>query len=83
MSDVAYAPSMTTLAGSRPAVVTFLIRLVREKPLGAVGGAVFLVFLLCGIFADFLAPYGVTDLEMPATPQRVWQAINAGRQAAE
>ena len=44
MSDVAYAPSMTTLAGSRPAVVTFLIRLVREKPLGAVGGAVFLVF---------------------------------------
>lgn len=64
MSDVAYAPSMTTLAGSRPAVVTFLIRLVREKPLGAVGGAVFLVFLLCGIFADFLAPYGVNETNM-------------------
>ena len=64
MSDVAYAPSMSTLAGPRPALVTFLIRLVREKPLGAVGGAVFLVFLLCGIFADFLAPYGVNETNM-------------------
>ena len=64
MSDLAYAPPMTTLAGSRPAVVTFLTRLVREKPLGAVGGAVFLVFLLCGIFADFLAPYGVNETNM-------------------
>lgn len=64
MSDLAYAPAMTTLAGSRPALVTFLIRLVREKPLGAVGGAVFLVFLLCGIFADFLAPYGVNETNM-------------------
>ena len=64
MSDLAYAPAMTTLAGPRPALVTFLIRLVREKPLGAVGGAVFLVFLLCGIFADFLAPYGVNETNM-------------------
>lgn len=64
MSDLAYAPAMTTLAGQRPAVVTFLVRLVREKPLGAVGGAVFLVFLLCGIFADFLAPYGVNETNM-------------------
>ena len=64
MSDAAYAPTMSTLAGPRPAVVTFLVRLVREKPLGAVGGAVFLVFLLCGIFADFLAPYGVNETNM-------------------
>ena len=64
MSDAAYAPTLATLAGPRPAVVTFLIRLVREKPLGAVGGAVFLVFLLCGIFADFLAPYGVNETNM-------------------
>ena len=64
MSDAAYAPTMSTLAGPRPALVTFLVRLVREKPLGAVGGAVFLVFLLCGIFADFLAPYGVNETNM-------------------
>jgi carbon-monoxide dehydrogenase large subunit len=24
---------------------------------------------------DALAPLGVTDLEMPATPERVWRAI--------
>ncbi|MGC9960444.1 MAG: molybdopterin cofactor-binding domain-containing protein [Acidimicrobiales bacterium] len=24
---------------------------------------------------DALSPYGITDLEMPATPERVWQAI--------
>jgi carbon-monoxide dehydrogenase large subunit len=28
-----------------------------------------------GALLDALAPLGVTDLEMPATPQRVWQAI--------
>jgi len=42
-------------------LVDFLIRLVREKPLGAVGAVITLVLLLTGIFADFLAPYGVND----------------------
>ena len=49
---------------ARPPLVAFLVRLVREKPLGAVGGAVFLVFLLCGVFADFLAPYGVNETNL-------------------
>ena len=26
---------------------------------------------------DALAPLGVTDIAMPATPERVWQAINS------
>jgi carbon-monoxide dehydrogenase large subunit len=26
---------------------------------------------------DALAPLGVKELEMPASPQRVWQAIHA------
>ena len=70
MSDVAYIPSLNPvpplnpLTPLRPAPVAFAIRLIREKPLGAVGGAVFLVFLLCGIFADFLAPYGVNETNM-------------------
>ena len=42
----------------------FLARLWREKPLGAAGGIVFLVFLLCGIFADVLAPYGVNETNL-------------------
>ena len=36
-----------------------LFRLVREKPLGAVGGAIFLALLIIGIFADFIAHDGV------------------------
>jgi len=39
------------------ALVGLLIRLVKEKPLGTVGGVITLLLLLTGIFADFLAPY--------------------------
>ena len=39
----------------------FLIRLVKEKPLGAVGGFITLALLVTGIFADFLAPYGMNE----------------------
>jgi carbon-monoxide dehydrogenase large subunit len=27
---------------------------------------------------DALAPYGIDHIEMPATPQRIWQIINNG-----
>jgi peptide/nickel transport system permease protein len=37
-------------------------RLFRDKPLGAVAGVVFLLFLFCGVFADFLAPYGFNEI---------------------
>ena len=52
------------LATRRPASPTwrFVQRLFREKPLGAIGGLVFLAFLFCGIFADFLAPYGMNQI---------------------
>jgi aerobic carbon-monoxide dehydrogenase large subunit len=29
--------------------------------------------------ADALAPYGVTDIDMPATPERVWRALEEAR----
>jgi peptide/nickel transport system permease protein len=38
------------------------LRLMREKPLGAAGAAVCLLFLLCGIFAAWLAPYGFNEI---------------------
>jgi peptide/nickel transport system permease protein len=59
---------MATLAATLPPrrargpLRRFLLRLVREKPLGAAGGLVFLLFLLCGIFADVLAPYGMNQI---------------------
>ncbi|MEM7078944.1 MAG: ABC transporter permease [Pseudomonadota bacterium] len=36
----------------------------REKRLGAIGGIIFLLFLLCGIFADLLAPYGMNETNL-------------------
>ncbi|MBA7479098.1 Glutathione transport system permease protein GsiD [subsurface metagenome] len=38
-------------------LIEAVIRLVREKPLGVVGGIITLLLLLTGIFADFLTPY--------------------------
>lgn len=37
-------------------------RLFREKPLGAAGMVICLIFLFCGIFADVLAPYGMNEI---------------------
>ena len=41
-----------------------LLRLVRDKPLGAFGGAVFLIFLVCGMLAPLLAPYGANQTDL-------------------
>ncbi len=41
----------------------FFARLFREKHLGAVGGIIFLILLLTGIFANLLAPYGYNDID--------------------
>ena len=60
MSDVLSMP-MTEPATPR---FGFVRRLVREKPLGAIGGAIFVFFLFCGVFADVLAPYGVNETDM-------------------
>jgi hypothetical protein len=40
----------------------FFSRLFREKPLGAIGAVVCLIFLFAGIFADVLAPYGFNQI---------------------
>jgi len=46
----------------RGPVLHFIGRLFREKPLGAAGGVLFVLFLLCGVFADVLAPYGYNQI---------------------
>lgn len=55
IAPVGAAPALPKPAG-------FIRRLFRDKPLGAAGGVVFLVFLFCGIFADVLAPYGMNEI---------------------
>ena len=47
----------------RPAApLGFIGRLFRDKPLGAFGFVVCVIFLFCGIFADVLAPYGYNQI---------------------
>ncbi|MGI9475621.1 MAG: xanthine dehydrogenase family protein molybdopterin-binding subunit [Hyphomicrobiaceae bacterium] len=54
-----------------------------RNPLGVKGageaGTVGAVACLTGALLDALAPIGVTDLPMPATPQRLWRAIQNAR----
>lgn len=44
----------------------FLNRLVREKPLGTIGGIIVILFLFTAIFCDFLAPYGMNEMDRKA-----------------
>ena len=61
MSAVAMtAPPLALPATPMPA--GFLKRLFRDKPLGAAGGVIFVLFLFCGLFADWLAPYGMNQI---------------------
>ena len=46
--------------------VDLLIRLVREKPMGTVGGVIVLILLLTAIFANWIAPYGFNFMELTA-----------------
>jgi peptide/nickel transport system permease protein len=49
----------------------FFVRLVKEKPMGTVGGVIVLVLLLSGIFANILATEGINDIhpqDMLAAP---------------
>ncbi len=39
-------------------------RLIKEKPLGTVGAVITLLLLLTGVFADFLAPYGMNEVSV-------------------
>jgi peptide/nickel transport system permease protein len=45
-------------------VVDLLIKLVKTKPLGTLGGVIVLVLLFTGIFANFLAPYGMNEVSL-------------------
>lgn len=50
-----------TEAKQRAWLVAFLKRLAKEKPLGTIGLVITLILLLTGIFADFIAHYGMNE----------------------
>ncbi len=65
------------------------VTLCTHNPLGVKGcgevGAIGSPPAVINAIVDALSPLGVKDISMPATPQKVWQAIQgaSGRQAAE
>lgn len=61
MTIVLNAPGVTRPRRGH-ATLKFIGRLFREKPLGAAGAVIFIAFLFCGLFADFLAPYGYNQI---------------------
>ncbi len=87
MADVAFPATDSAAArfGRRlRGAVDFIRRLCRQKPLGAVGAFICLVFLVAGIFADFLAPYGFNqimpiDRLKPPSWQHPFGTDNLGR----
>ena len=52
------------------------------KP-GSEGGAAVAPAAIANAIVDALSEYGVTHIELPATPERVWRAMRAGSSAAE
>jgi peptide/nickel transport system permease protein len=56
------APVAVQTHKRRPLLVDLIARMVREKPLGTVGGAIVLLLLLTGILADVVAPYGESEI---------------------
>ncbi|MBV8200850.1 MAG: molybdopterin-dependent oxidoreductase, partial [Acidobacteria bacterium] len=57
-----------------------------HNPIGVKGvgevGAIGVPPAVINAVLDALAPLGVTDIQMPATPERVWRAIAAAAPAA-
>jgi carbon-monoxide dehydrogenase large subunit len=53
------------------------------NPLGAKGvgetGTIASTAAVMNAVVDALAPFGITDIDMPATPERVWRAIEEAR----
>jgi peptide/nickel transport system permease protein len=64
MSHFREIPALEAERKRRNALVSFFARLVREKPLGLVGGIIVLMMLLCGIFADLLAQYPMDEIHL-------------------
>ena len=64
MSDATAIPSAEIAPKRSSRLADFFIRLVKEKPLGAVSGIIILILIFVAIFADVLAPYGFLELHL-------------------
>ncbi len=84
MSQGIDTPVLGRASVNRSLVGDLLFRLLREKPLGVVGAAVVLTLLVCGSFADLLAPYGISEINLEdrmasPSPKHLLGADHLGR----
>ena len=63
-------------AGSNP--VPTALNPLGAKGAGEAGTVGALPAVMCAV-VDALAPYGVEDLDMPATAERIWRALSGAR----
>ncbi len=71
-------------APAAPRQAGFLLRLFRDKPLGAAGGVLMLLFIVVGLFAPWIAPFGYNDIApierlKPPSPEHWFGTDNLGR----
>ncbi|MBI2159607.1 MAG: ABC transporter permease [Candidatus Rokubacteria bacterium] len=60
----AVAVDVYTLPPARPWYTDVVVRILRRKPLGTIGGAIVIVMLLAAVFADLLTPYGFAQTSL-------------------
>jgi peptide/nickel transport system permease protein len=80
----AVAPGNAVPAQRVPKPAGFLVRLFRDKPLGAAGGVMMVVFLVIGIIGPWIAPYGFNDISpadrlLPPSAEHWFGTDNIGR----
>ncbi len=80
--------SFMDYAMPRATTVPFFETLIQEEPAtshphgirpGGEGGTTPALALVVNAIVDALSDLGVTHVDMPATPERVWRAIQAAR----
>jgi peptide/nickel transport system permease protein len=64
MSDSTTTSVTTPRTARRTGLIDFLTRLVKTKPLGTAGAAVFLILIFVAIFSDAVAPYPHNELHV-------------------
>jgi peptide/nickel transport system permease protein len=62
MRVAAGAPAPAADGGRPQRAAVFIARLFRDKPLGAAGGVICVLFLMCGLFADVIAQHGMNEI---------------------
>lgn len=82
MAAIAPGNAVAAPRASRPA--GFLLRLFRDKPLGAAGGVLMVLFLVIGIFGPWIAPFGFNEISpadrlLPPSLEHWFGTDNIGR----